>query len=248
MTTDSDIPVIDFGPFLDHSNNNNNNSNNEGEECRSRRREETAEEIRRACLDHGFFYATHHGIDPALLDAVWEQTEALFDLSPSQKSEISSKHDPLFRGYISTEDGLHSCNSKLRDELGVDDQKESYTIGATESSDDDEDDKTSKAGKSPMHGPNQWPKSSDLPSFRTTMEAYWEAQIVFSRVLARGIALSLGLPPGFFDPHLTDPVAQMVLLRYPSPPSNTMTTGCGTTEAETEKACRTKHPGCGERA
>ena len=46
----------------------------------------------------------------------------------------------------------------------------------------------------------------------------------------------LGLDQDFFEPHLSSPVAQMVLLSYPPPPS-----------PADDTVCRTKHTGCGER-
>jgi len=235
MTADSDLPVIDFGPFLLADAAQQRMEPGDDREFRIQRQTETAQQIREACTRHGFFYATNHGIDPSLIHAVFDQTGALFDLPSAKKSAMSSMNNPLFRGYISTTDGWHTCNSESSEELGVGDQKESFTLGAT-----GRDERVSPKegeGNSPMHGPNQWPESSELPSFRTTLEAYWEAQIELSRVLARGIALSLDLQADFFEPHLTDPVAQMVLLRYPPPPPASI---------GDELACQTKHPGCGE--
>ena len=219
----SDLPIIDLGPFLTTS--------TPGDAITSKQKE-TAEEIRQACMTHGFFYVTNHGIDSKLIKSMMSSTKDLFNLSSEKKASLSSKSNPLFRGYISTSDGLHTCNSKKKEEVGLD-QKESFTLGAESQRIDPGKEATAA---SPMHGPNQWPDETHLPTFKSTMEEYWNAQIKLCRVIARGLALSLDLPTTFFDPYLTDPVAQMVLLRYPPPP-----------QRMDKEACQTKHPGCGER-
>lgn len=215
-----ELPVIDLGPFRESTSN---------DDVITKEQLETAAKIRRACIEHGFFYVVNHGVDKTLLDEAFSQTESLFGLPSEKKSDLSSKKSPLFRGYISLTDGLHTCNADHKHEVGfVDDQKESFTIGA-------EQQRANLNATSPMHGPNQWPDKKDLPLFQRSIEAYWEAQIHLSRVIARGLAVSLDLSPSFFDPFLTDPVAQMVLLKYPPPP-----------ETLEKSSCVNQHPGCGE--
>lgn len=216
------LPVIDLKPLLTTG----------GEpEIITDEQKEVANEIKKACKTHGFFYVKNHGIDSSLIKSMMQSTRDLFNLSAYKKADLSSKNNELFRGYISTSDALHTCNSKKRDEVGVD-QKESFTIGA--------ENRVLSSGEgiceSPMHGPNQWPDKDDLPAFQSTMEEYWNAQIKLCRVIAKGLALSLNLPANFFDQHLTDPVAQMVLLKYPPPP-----------QAMDRMTCQMKHTGCGER-
>lgn len=66
-----------------------------------------------------------------------------------------------------------------------------------------------------MHGPNQWPDERLLPGWRAAVWGYYAAMGGVARRVAEGIALSLGLPRGFFEDKLDDPVAQMLLLKYP---------------------------------
>jgi isopenicillin N synthase-like dioxygenase len=242
---DSDLPIIDLGPFLTSSTTSSSTTKNDNEIIITNEQRETAKKIRRACIDHGFFYIKNHNIDIELISSMIQQTKDFFNLSSEQKKLLSSKNNPLYRGYISTSDGLHTCNNEIKDEIGILDQKESFTIGA-ENDDDDDDDDDEKTGKttstiasttrSPMHGPNQWPNQIDLPKFQSTMNEYWNEQKQLCCIIAKGIALSLNLSPNFFDTHLTDPVAQMVLLKYPPPP-----------KCMKKTLCQTKHPGCGER-
>ena len=200
----SDLPIVDLGPLRTLP--------NQSDEAigigtafeLNPEQKEVATQIHSACRTHGFFYVSNHGISPSLVQQTFQSTRQFFSLPSSEKSKLSSKNSPLFRGYISTSDGLHTCNSKKKAEVGLD-QKESFTIGAV--------------GEGPMRGDNQWPENegegdgdcdgegkvegedsesnSDIEKrrsqqfqFREVLEEYWEAQIVLCRVIARGLALS----------------------------------------------------------
>lgn len=69
-----------------------------------------------------------------------------------------------------------------------------------------------------MHGPNVWPDPQELPGWQQEVHAYFAAMLDLSRVIARGLALSLSLPEAFFTDKMRDPVAQLLMLRYPPMP------------------------------
>jgi isopenicillin N synthase-like dioxygenase len=69
-----------------------------------------------------------------------------------------------------------------------------------------------------MHGPNVWP--SQLPGWQQQVQQYFAAMLQLSRVVAKGLALSLDLDEAFFTDKMQDPVAQLLLLRYPPPPQS----------------------------
>jgi len=204
----------------------------------------------------------------------------LFALPPAAKASLDATKSPLWRGYISTQAGLHTCApdgdasgagadplagavgdssseslptngspphlavttaaTKMQPSV---DQKESFTIGAegfpagvglgSSSSSGEE----AGGASSPMHGPNQWPLeeagaggeaggggdgggggSAVRAGWQRSVREYWNGQLEVTRTVARGLALSLGLDEHFFAPNLTEPCAQMVLLKYPPPP------------------------------
>ena len=86
-------------------------------------------------------------------------------------------------------------------------------------------------GKSPMHGPNQWPTEA-LPEFESSAREYWKnLQHPVATRLMQALALSLDLPIDYFVSKCQrSPHPQMVLLRYPPAPtssSETVATGCG---------------------
>jgi isopenicillin N synthase-like dioxygenase len=79
----------------------------------------------------------------------------------------------------------------------------------------------------PYHGPNQWPE--DLPLWRERLLAYFADVEALARRLMNGVALSLDLPWGYFDPYLAEHVSSLRLLHYPPHPSAdpAREVGCG---------------------
>ena len=69
-----------------------------------------------------------------------------------------------------------------------------------------------RAGKF-NHGPNIWPGA--LPRFREDLSTYYHELLAVSRILMRGLALSLGLDEGHFDAFTTEEIATLRLLHYP---------------------------------
>lgn len=187
------------------------------------------EHVRKACETQGFFYVTGH--DAATLTArsrALTQIRRLFDDDDLShlKARCSSRHSALYRGYTQSGGG-NNCAADATDP----ESKESFTIGA-------EGD-----GRSPMHGPNLWPRANtasdadtaeaqlDLEgghaapqqrreetfcnAFREDTTDYFEKMLALARHIAHVLALSLGLPGDFFTGRMKDPVAQMVSFKYP---------------------------------
>jgi isopenicillin N synthase-like dioxygenase len=149
----------------------------------------------------GFFYLKGHGVDPDLQAQVFAQADAFFGLPVAQKEAVSILNTPHYRGWA--HDGLES----LDEHSGLKDRKESFNIGLNLP----EDDPRVIAGE-PFRGVNQWP---DLPGFRETMLAYYDAALDLGVRLSRAIALDLGLPEDHFDCAFIDPLAALRVLHYP---------------------------------
>lgn len=108
----------------------------------------TAAQIRKACLDSGFFYVVHHGIDQDFLDEVFEQSRRLFALPEKEKMKLLRNEN--HRGYTPYQDEI--LNPSMQTEG---DWKESYYIGPEAS------EANVGQGKR-FHGPNQWPSTGML--------------------------------------------------------------------------------------
>ncbi|BDW86967.1 isopenicillin N synthase family dioxygenase [Roseicyclus marinus] len=149
----------------------------------------------------GFFLLTGHGIDPALQAGVLAQADAFFGLPLAEKEKVSILKTPHYRGWA--HDGLES----LDETSGQKDRKESFNIGY----DMDPVDPRVLAGE-PFRGVNQWP---ELPGFRDTMLAYYDAALALGVRLCRAIALDLSLPEDHFDTMFHEPLAALRVLHYP---------------------------------
>jgi isopenicillin N synthase-like dioxygenase len=164
-------------------------------------RRAVGEALRAACLQHGFFYCTGHGVPHGLIAAVMEQSRALFDLPLESKLAVDKALSPCNRGY-------EHLGGQTLQPGALPDRKEGYYIG------DDLSPLDPRVAEGKFnHGANQWPM--DLPGFRPVMMAYYAALTVVADRLMRGMALSLDLDEGYFDGFTTQPMGTLRLLHYP---------------------------------
>nr|XP_017221588.1 PREDICTED: uncharacterized protein LOC108198342 [Daucus carota subsp. sativus] len=144
----------------------------------------TATSIHQACKDTGFFYLINHGIEIELIQKALEESKNFFSLPLEEKMKLAWKEH---RGYTPL------CSERLGD------VKETIYIGPVE------DDKSYL---------NQWPSRDILPSWRFTMELYYEKVRAAGRMLISLIALALNLEEDFFEKDgPMDPFLR--LLHYP---------------------------------
>ena len=161
-----------------------------------------------ACRETGFFYLTGHGIDTAPMFAA---ARAFFALPDAAKDALSIKRSPNNRGYV----GL---GHERLDETTPPDQKEAFNIGLELPPNDPE----LLAGK-PFRGTNFWP---DIPGWRDTALAYYEACSALVVTIHCGFARDLGLEQDFFTQALHRPMSTLRLLHYP--PGDGRDLGAGT--------------------
>ncbi|KAG8628600.1 hypothetical protein KVT40_004473 [Elsinoe batatas] len=137
-------------------------------------------QLRTACHSPGFFQITGHSVPLSLRAAMLTQTAAFYRLPMETKAALDTKNSPCFRGYERL--GVQKL------EPGFDDMKEGFMIS------NERPDSTRF-----LQGSNQWPEERDVPGFRETFEAYFEAVRGLSRTMFRLMALTLGLEEGAFD-------------------------------------------------
>jgi isopenicillin N synthase-like dioxygenase len=163
-----------------------------------------AREIDQACRDIGFFAVTGHGLNVAQAFA-W--AHRFFALPEASKQAASIKRSPHNRGYVALRD-------EQLDPSKPADEKEAFNLGL-ELPDDDAD---LRAGK-PFMGRNLWPDeshSAGMTGFRDGLLAYYAGCHRVGMALHRAFAVSLGLPPAWFDDKLDKPIATLRLLHYPA--------------------------------
>ncbi|WOH03955.1 hypothetical protein DCAR_0623360 [Daucus carota subsp. sativus] len=144
-----------------------------------------------ACKGTGFFYLINHGIEIELIQKALEESRNFFCLPLEEKMKLAWKEH---RGYTPL------CSERLDASLRYQgDLKETIYIGPIE------DDKSYL---------NQWPSREILPSWRFTMELYYEKVRAAGRRLISLIALALNLEEDFFEKDgPVDPFLR--LLHYP---------------------------------
>ncbi|MEW5304578.1 MAG: hypothetical protein WDW38_009303 [Sanguina aurantia] len=161
---------------------------------------ERAQFIKSACEEVGFFYVSHHGVDPSVIAEAYEQNALLFDLPMGDKMALLA--DSNSRGYTpfreETLDPAHQVHG---------DNKEGYYIGREVSA-------SSPEARKPLHGPNQWPCPKLLPNYRPAVTRYFEAVQTLGYQLLRLLSLSLGLPPDHFSAVFDKPLVMLRPLHY----------------------------------
>ena len=180
--------------------------------------ENTVASLHEACRKTGFFYVTSPTIDENAIQQAIQSVKEFFRLSDDIKESAAAKNSMLFRGYQGIGSPSHSCapNNKHN----IKDVKESFVMGAT-------------GNVSLMHGENQWPPK--CPEFiKQNLEKHWKIMMELTREVVQCLALALGLEKNFFLREMTDPIAQMVCLKYPASPAGLAAyqkengvTGCG---------------------
>ncbi|KAL1194640.1 Flavonol synthase/flavanone 3-hydroxylase [Cardamine amara subsp. amara] len=157
----------------------------------------TSRLIRQACLDHGFFYLTNHGVSEELMEGVFRESKNLFSLPLDEKMVMARRSG--FRGYSPLYDEKHESSSTSKG-----DSKEMFTFGSSE-------------GELVQLYPNEWPSQDLLPIWRRTMECYYKNVMDVGKKLLGLVALALDLEENFFEQvgAFNDQAAVVRLLRYP---------------------------------
>lgn len=160
-----------------------------------------AADIDAACREVGFFAITGHGIALETFERLRRAAEAFFALPDVTKAEIAmARGGRAWRGWFPVGGELTS---------GLPDLKEGLYFGLELSPDDPR----VRAGV-PLHGPNLFP--AEPASLRLLVLDWIERVTAVGHVLMQGLAMGLGLPPGWFREHLTaDPVVLFRIFHYP---------------------------------
>ncbi|UWQ18067.1 isopenicillin N synthase family oxygenase [Jannaschia sp. M317] len=156
-------------------------------------------DLGQAVRDTGFFLLKNPSVPAGLRADTLQQAGALFDLPEAEKQAISILNTPHFRGWGKPGDeSLDESSPEV-------DTKQTFNIGYDLADDDP------RLGQQ-FRGLNQWP---DLPGFRDTMLAYYDAAQAQGVGLLSMLARDLSLPPDHFAPLFDEPLSALRLLHYP---------------------------------
>ena len=197
QTDDVDhLPIVDVAPMVA----------NLGAATVGAEEATAAAAIDTACRDLGFFLIRGHGIAPDLLASLDVAARAFFALPDAEKGAITmARGGRAWRGWFPEGGELTS---------GRPDHKEGLYFGAELPSDDPR-----VVAGVPLHGPNQFPE--EPAELGPLVLAWIDAMTRLGHALVRGVAIGLGLAPGWFDEHLTaDPTVLFRIFRYPPLPDS----------------------------
>lgn len=154
----------------------------------------TANYIRQACMEYGFFYLVNHGVEEQVLKNVFEESRKLFSLPLEEKTKLARKDDAGFAPIYA--ENLDSST------ISKGDLKETFHIGPIE------------GDESRL---NQWPSKEMLPCWRLVMEKYYKKVLSTGERLSSLIAMALNLEEDFFKKigALDKPYGFLRLLHYP---------------------------------
>ena len=164
---------------------------------------EIVQTLSEACFNHGFFHIINHGIDPKLIQTLFEQTKLFFQLPTEQKEKIDIKKSKFFRGY--TDFKNETLNPKAQSEP---DTKEGYYAAKHI------DENSSDYGKDTFQGPNQYPPEEILPGFREIVDRYYAEMEKLGKNFLKYIALVLKVSFEEINAKFDNPVAILRLLHY----------------------------------
>ena len=160
--------------------------------------DDMAGDIHWALSNVGFMYIKNHGVTAGLTKHAFDAATRFFALPIEDKMNLHIDNSgEALRGYT-------EIFGENTDPEHTKDLKEVFDLG-----------REAQNGKvRPFFGPNQWPET--LPEFESVMVNYHNELMILARNLMRAIALSLGLPKGYFDPMQKEPVTIQRVLHYPS--------------------------------
>jgi len=165
-----------------------------------------AAELRGILHEHGFFYLSGHGVDPALIADALAVSKRFFALPEADKMEIAMTRSRQFRGYSRAGAELTGGQPDWREQVDFDCEEEALPIGPD-----------TPAWKRTI-GPNQWP--SALPELRDIISRYQDEVTRVGCNVLRAIALALGQDENAFEPMLQPrPRQHLKTLRYPGRPA-----------------------------
>ena len=180
------IPIIDVSPLLEGG---------------PGGLKQVAEAIDYAYSQVGFAYIVNHGLDPVLIDGIFDASRRFHALPHQEKMKI--ERNAFHRGFVPLNTSTIRTSSLAA--ITKPNQSESFLMMGDQMAPD-----------TPLTGPNQWP--TDLPGFKETVLTYHDALTELARRLIRPMAVALGEDEHFLDEHFVQATTYLRMLYYPPQP------------------------------
>lgn len=186
------VPVIDLAPFL------------AGDPAG---RKAVVAQLANAAEQIGFFAITGHGVPDAVMDTLYEQAHAFFELPLEEKQAVAPPNPSYGRGYKAIGfEALAAGNAWTTPP----DLKEYWHFGREVLPEDPY--YTGPEGRKHFFR-NLWPARP--AGFREAADAYYQAMEKLSATLCRASALALDLPENYFDDKIDRHITAARINYYP---------------------------------
>ncbi|WP_158100882.1 isopenicillin N synthase family dioxygenase [Variovorax sp. JS1663] len=187
------IPVIDIQPFFSGS---------------PAGRREVAAAVQRACEGLGFLVVTGHGVPDAVIDDLYREALAFFDLPLEEKNRIRKPVGTAYKGYGAM--GVKTIGKHIDPTLKPS-LHESFAIGPLDVGDDPYYTRP-EAGNN--FAPNLWPEQP--AALRPAMTAYYREMERLSAGILRIFAEVLDLDPAYFASRIDRHTSILRTIHYPA--------------------------------
>jgi isopenicillin N synthase-like dioxygenase len=191
------IPIVDLEPW---------------EKGGAAARASAARSLDAACRNIGFMQVVGHGLPASVSEALRRETEVFFQL-PLQRKLACRSAPTGFRGYTAL--GSEALAYSLGVEPNGPDLFEAFNVGPDFVPDDDWHRKAPYG----LFAPNIWP--AEMPALRAAVMAYFDAVVHVGIRLTEVFAAALGLPEGWFRPHVDRATLALRILNYERGPDET---------------------------
>ena len=178
-----------------------------------------ADEMREICHEIGFFVVTHHGVDPALVRAVFDSMRTFFALPEADKLRIDKRSSRHFRGWEPV--GAESTNNRpdIREQIDL------WTEWPARDGD-------VEPPYLRLLGPNQWLPDEVLPGHRELILAWFRELRALADRLLRLLSEASGwhrttCPTTSATNRCRSPSSSRTRPRLPAAPASTPTTTPG---------------------
>jgi isopenicillin N synthase-like dioxygenase len=175
------VPVIDLSPFMSAG--------------QATHKDAVAQDLRKACIDVGFFYLTGHELPAGELDEAVAVTLRFFQMPLDVKLKYRATRAGG-TGFVR----VGGLNPDQTAEESADIKERFIVVRGTSVRQDDA---------------ACWPDDETVPGFSSFMQRHIERRVRIAKALARAFAMSLKLPEGYFDPYYEKMSHNMLLNYYP---------------------------------
>jgi isopenicillin N synthase-like dioxygenase len=167
-------------------------------------RQQIARELRKACLDTGFFYLVNHGISQSEFDVAHAFGHMFFELPVDVKATMEKGKHPAKQGWMAVGGVYPRANTD--DDA---DQKETFNCPREMLPGE-------IPGENPQVANGQWPAPALVPGFREFVAAHVMKRVAVAQKLVRALSLSLDLPEDFLDAAHKYPATGLTYNYYPA--------------------------------